>query len=99
MSADGGLSFSAPKFAACKRLIERAAKLMDTEGFMEQLETVIGRIAHYRIIARDHDHREPKVSRMRGKGGACLAGQGRVHHDGIDPIVLYNLPHRNAAVR
>ena len=66
------------KFAARERLIERVAKFMDTEGLMEKLQAVIGRISHNGVISRDHDYQEPKALCMRGEGDARLAPHGGV---------------------
>ena len=93
------LGISLSKFAARERLIERAAKFTDTERLVEKLQAMIGRIPHNGVIPRDHHYREPTALCMRGEGGGCLAPHGCVYNDGINPIVLQNLAHRNTAVR
>ena len=44
------LSVPLSKLAADKRFIERVAKFMDTEGLVEKLQAVLGRIPHNGVV-------------------------------------------------
>jgi hypothetical protein len=93
------LSAPLPKLAAGECLVERIAKFMDTEGFVEKLQAVLGCIPHNGVIPRDHYYGEPKPLCMRGEGGACLVLHGCVNNDRIDAVVLQDLPHRSTTLR
>ena len=70
-----------PKLAAGECNVKRVAKCLNTKGFVQKLQAVIGSVPHDRIATGDHDQREPKRFSVFGQRSARLASHRGVDND------------------